>query len=139
MDSAPGFDAIHVLKAAVKYRGEALKSNMPFDLEYEFYNGQEGLAISVNPHVYNSQDICLFNVETKMCKLSKGYHKAVFHIPGGLFCSGAYRVDNMFCSGNECYYLHRNAHSFEIENGRDDFFGHYVGVIFPTMISHSIE
>ena len=139
MENAPGFDAIKVLKASVSYEGASLDSSMPFDMVYEFYNDQEGLAISVNPHVYNAQDVCLFNIETKKVKLSKGYHKAVFHIPGGLFCAGSYRVDNMFCSGNECYYLHRNAHSFEIENGRNDFFGHYLGVYYPTMVTNTYE
>lgn len=139
METAPGYDAIKVLKSYISYDGTSLNSSMPFDLVYEFYNDQEGLSIAVNPHVYNAQDVCLFNIETRMMKLSKGHHKAVFHVPGGLFCAGSYRVDNMFCSGNSCYYLHRNAHSFEIENGRDDFFGHYVGVIYPTMITHSYE
>lgn len=139
MENAPGVDAIKVLKASVSYAGHSLDSSMPFNLVYEFYNNQEGLAISVNPHVYNAQDVCLFNIETKKVRLSRGYHKAVFHIPGGLFCAGSYRVDNMFCSGNECYYLHRNAHSFEIGNGRNDFFGHYLGVYYPTMITNSYE
>jgi hypothetical protein len=124
------------VRSAVEYQGNILKSNMPFDLVYEFYNNQEGLAIAVNPHVYNAQDICLFNVGTEMNRLNRGYHKAVFHIPGGIFCAGTYRVDNMFCSGSDCYYLHKNAHYFEVENGRDDYFGHYVGVYYPTMITN---
>ena len=139
MENAPGFDAIKVLKAYTTFSGNTLDSSKPFDLVYEFYNDQEGLAIAVNPHVYNSQDVCLFNIQSDMIKLSRGYHKAIFHIPGGLFCAGSYRVDNMFVSGNECYYLHKNAHSFEIENGRDDYFGHYLGVYYPTMVTNTYE
>ena len=139
MESAPGFDAIKVLKAYTTFSGNTLDSSKPFDLVYEFYNDQEGLAIAVNPHVYNSQDVCLFNIQSDMIKLSRGYHKAIFHIPGGLFCAGSYRVDNMFVSGNECYYLHKNAHNFEIGNGRDDYFGHYLGVYYPTMVTNTYE
>ncbi len=136
LENGPKHDSITIVRSAVEYQGNILKSNMPFDLVYEFYNNQEGLAIAVNPHVYNAQDICLFNVGTEMNRLNRGYHKAVFHIPGGIFCAGTYRVDNMFCSGSDCYYLHKNAHYFEVENGRDDYFGHYVGVYYPTMITN---
>ena len=138
-ETAPGFDAIKVLKAYVQYNGNVLDSSMPFDLVYEFWNDQDGLAMAVNPHVYNSQDVCLFNIQSEMVRIPKGLHKAVFHIPGGLFCAGSYRVDNMFVSGNECYYLHKNAHTFEVLNGRDDYFGTYVGVYYPSMVSISYE
>ena len=92
--------------------------------------------MGVNPHIYNEQGTCLFNISTEVKSISKGYHKAVFHVPGGLFCAGSYRVDNMYVTRNECYYLHRNSHQFEILNGRDDFFGKYLGVYYPTMISN---
>lgn len=139
MEEAPFHGAIKILKAAIEYQGNNLDSSMPFDLVYEFWNDQEGLSLAVNPHVYNSRDICLFNVQSKMVKLSRGLHRAVFHVPGGLFCAGAYKVDNMFVCGNECYYLHRNAHFFEVMNGRDDFFGRYVGVYYPTMVTNDYE
>lgn len=134
--SGPRHGGITVLKSAVEYQGNNLNSAMPFDLVYEFYNDVEGLNLSVNPHVYNSQGICLFNIETNMGHLSKGVYRAVFHVPGGLFCAGNYKVDNMFVNRNTCYFLHRNAHRFEILNGRDDFFGHYVGAFYPTMITY---
>ena len=139
MDDAPSYGAIKILKAAVEYEGNSLDSSMPFDLVYEFWNDQEGLGLAVNPHVYNSHDVCLFNIQSKTIRLSKGLHRAVFHIPGGLFCAGAYKVNNMFVCGNECYYLHRNAHFFEVMNGRDDFFGRYVGVYYPTMVTNTYE
>ena len=135
IENAPSHESIKILKASVDYSGTLLDSTKPFALIYEFWNEQDGLLLSVNPHVYNSQDLCLFNVCTEMTRLSKGKYRAVFHVPGGLFCAGSYHVDNMFCSGNQCYYLHKNAHTFVVENGRKDFFGHYAGVYYPEMIS----
>ena len=135
LENGPRHGNITILRSAVEYKGNNLNSAMPFDLVYEFYNHEEGLTLAVNPHVYNSQNVCLFNIETKMESLSKGYHKAVFHIPGGLFCAGNYRVNNMYVNRNTCYYLDKNAHRFEVLNGRDDFFGHYVGVYYPTMVT----
>lgn len=139
MESAPSYEAIKVLKSAIVYEGKSLDSNTPFDLVYEFWNDQEGLSMAVNPHIYNSQDVCLFNVQTETRRISKGFHRAVFHIPGGLFCAGSYRVDNMFVTHNDCYYLHHNAHSFEVKNGRDDYFGYYLGVYYPTMVTNTYE
>ena len=136
MENGPKSESIIVLKSAVEYQGACLDSSMPFDLVYEFFNSEEGLTLSVNPHVYNEQGICLFNISTSMEKLNKGVHRAVFHIPGGLFCAGNYRVDNMYCSRNTCYFYHRNSHCFEILNGRDDFMGHYMGVYYPSMINN---
>ena len=135
-EEGPKSGSITVLKSAVEYEGTSLDSTMPFDLVYEFYNEEDGLTLSVNPHVYNSQGICLFNIETRMARLSKGKYRAVFHVPGGLFCQGQYRVDNMYCDRNTCYFLHKNAHRFEILNGRDDFMGHYLGVYYPSMINN---
>ena len=134
METGPRSGSIVVLKSAVEYQGTCLDTTMPFDLVYEFYNAEEGLTLSVNPHVYNERGICLFNISSGMEKLSKGLHRAVFHVPGGLFCAGNYRVDTMYCSRNTCYFNHHNAHYFEILNGRKDFQGNYVGVIYPAMI-----
>lgn len=136
LETGPRHGNITILKSAVEYEGNNLNSAMPFDLVYEFYNHEEGLTLAVNPHVINSQNICLFNVETKMERLSKGYHKAVFHIPGGLFCAGNYRVTNMYVTRNTIYYNDRNANRFEILNGRNDFFGYYLGAYYPTMVTN---
>jgi lipopolysaccharide transport system ATP-binding protein len=136
LENAPSHEAIKVLKSSVRYEGNALDSSMPFDLVYEFYNDQEGISMGVNPHVFNEHDICLFNVCTEVRPISKGFHKAVFHIPGGLFCAGNYRVNNMFVSHNDCYYLHRDAHHFEILDGRKNSWDHYLGVYYPTMITN---
>ena len=135
-DNGPHHEDITILKSCIEYEGTSLNSNMPFDLVYEFYNEKDGLSMAVNPHVYNAQGICLFNIQTEVVRISKGFHRAVFHVPGGLFSAGGYKVDNMYVTHNECYFFHRNAHHFEIINGRDDFFGHYVGVYYPTMITN---
>ena len=136
MDTGIKHGSITILRSAVEYDGVSLNSAMPFDLVYEFFNHEEGLSLAVNPHVYNSQGICLFNIETKVEYLSKGLHKAVFHVPAGLFCAGNYKVDNMYVNRNTCYYLHKDSHRFEVMNGRNDFFGHYVGVYYPTMVTY---
>ena len=96
------------------------------------------MSLGVNPHIYNLQDVCIFNVGTREQKLSKGYYKVVFHIPGGLLCEGHYRVDNLYFSRNDAYFDHKYAHTFEITSERTDFFGNYIGVIYPTSIKNEL-
>ncbi len=134
MENGLKYGDITILRSEIKYCGNALNSDMPFDLVYEFYNDKEGLSMAVNPHVYNSQGVCLFNILTEVERISKGVHRAVFHIPKGLFSAGSYRVDNMYVTQNECYFLHKNANRFELLNTGEKNFADYVGVFYPTMI-----
>ena len=138
-EEAPGKGAVKVIKCAVVSKSPTITNETPFDLVYEFINEEEGLSLGVNPHVYNLQDVCLFNVGIKEKPLSKGRYRVVFHVPGGLFCEGHYRVDNLFFSHNDSYFNHKNAHSFNVTSERGDFFGNYVGVIYPTSITGEME
>ena len=117
----------------------SITNETPFDLIYEFINEEVGLSLGVNPHIYNLQDVCLFNVGVMEQPLSKGLYRVVFHIPGGLFCEGHYRVDNLYFSHNDSYFNHKNAHSFSVTSERGDFFGNYVGVIYPTSVTGEIQ
>ena len=137
-DDAPGKGDIRVYKCYVDTHGKALTNETPFDLVYEFYNYKDGLSLGVNPHIYNLQDVCIFNVGTLEQKLSKGYYKVIFHIPGGLLCEGHYRVDNLYFSHNDAYFNHMYAHSFEVISERSDFFGNYVGIIYPTSVTSEL-
>ena len=134
LDKAPGSGSLKVLKCIVDSHGKVLTNETPFDLVYEFYVAEDGVSLGVNPHIYNLQDICIFNVGTVEKPLQKGYYKAIFHIPGGLLCEGVYRVDNLFFTHNNSYFNHVNAHSFEITSERTDFFGNYLGIVYPTNV-----
>lgn len=138
-DEAPGKGDIKVIKCAVVSKSSTITNETPFDLVYEFINEKEGLSLGVNPHIYNLQDVCLFNVGVPEKELSRGKYRVVFHIPGGLFCEGHYRVDNLYFSHNDSYFNHKNAHSFSVTSERGDFFGNYVGVIYPTFVKGEIE
>ena len=138
VETAPGKADLRVCKCYIDTNGKPLTNETSFDLVYEFYNNLDGLSLGVNPHIYNLQDVCIFNVGTREQKLSKGYYKVVFHIPGGLLCEGHYRVDNLYFSRNDAYFDHKYAHTFEITSERTDFFGNYIGVIYPTSIKNEL-
>ncbi len=138
LDNAPGSDALTVLKCSIDSHGNALTNETTFDLVYEFYVKEDSVSLGVNPHIYNLQDVCIFNVGTVEKPLQKGYYKAIFHIPGGLLCEGIYRVDNLYFSHNDSYFNHVNAHSFEITSERNDFFGNYIGIVYPTSVTSEL-
>ena len=138
MDDAPGSGGIKVLRSAVEFEGTELTADKPFDLVYEFYCEYDNITVGLNPHIYNQQEICIFNIGSGYNTYSKGMHKVVFHVPSGLFCAGSYRVDNLFYSATTAYFYHRQAHSFVVENAGKRDFTNYLGVIYPTMIKVEI-
>ena len=139
MDKAPGGDIIKVLRCAVEYEGKEISPDKPFDMVYEFYCEKEGLSIGLNPHVFNQQEVCLFNIWSGDKPISRGYHKVRFHVPAGLFCPGSYRVDNLFYTRASDLYFHRGAHFFSVENTGKIDFNNYNGVIYPNMIISDFE
>jgi len=134
LDNAPGKGGIKVTRCAVEYEGAEITADKPFDLVYEFYCDQDNLTVGLNPHVFNQQDLCIFNIGSGYHDFSKGKHKVVFHVPAGLFCPGSYRVDNLFYSRASEYFFHYNAHTFVVENSGKRDFTNYNGVIYPSMI-----
>jgi len=139
VDEAPHKGAVTVLRCAVCCDRDIITNETPFDLVFDFQNDEEGLSLGVNPHVYNAQDICLFNVGVPEKPLPKGKYRAVFHVPGGLFCAGTYRVDNLFFSHNSSYFNHEHALSFEVNSVREDDFSNYLGVYYPMSVTSEIS
>lgn len=134
---APGNNTIKVLSCEVVSENKTITNESSFDLIYEF-QVETTISLGINPHFFNSQDICIFNVGIPEQVLCSGRYKAVFHIPGGLLCEGIYRVDNLYFSHNQTCFLHKSAQYFEIISERPDFFGNYQGLVYPSNIKGSL-
>lgn len=135
-EDAPGTDKIKVKSAYVKFVGNNLTVNTPFDIVTEFWNEEEGFPVNVSMHLYDVNGTCVFNVFTENEPLSKGLHKAIFHVPSHLMNDGLYYVDNMFVSKAKCHFNHQHAHSFEIMEDRnvDGWHAKWIGAVRPTFI-----
>lgn len=135
-EEAPGTDKIKVKSAYVKFIGNNLTVNTPFDIVCEFWNEEEGFPVNVSMHLYDVNGTCIFNISSLNEPLKKGRHKVVFHIPAQLMNDGVYYVDNMFVSKAKCYFNHRHAHSFEILEDRaaSAWHGKWIGAVRPTFI-----
>ena len=138
INNAPGGGGVRVLRCAVEHEGTEISADKPFDLVYEFYCEKDGMNFGLNPHIFNQQEVCLFNIGSDYHTFTKGEHKVVFHVPAGLFCPGSYRVDNMFYYKASELYFHRGAHFFSVENTAKRDFTNYLGVIYPTMIKPEV-
>jgi lipopolysaccharide transport system ATP-binding protein len=141
-ENAPGTEKIKVKSAYIQFGGEKLTVNTPFDIVTEFWCLEEGFPINVSMILYNIENMCIFNVFTDNRPLSKGLHKAVFHIPANLMNDGIYYISNMFVTAsNTCAFFHENAHSFEIEDERKalSWYGKWAGAVRPIFITRTIE
>jgi lipopolysaccharide transport system ATP-binding protein len=140
-ENAPGLEKIKVKSAYIQFEGEKLTVKTPFDIVTEFWCLEEGFPINVSMILYNIESVCVFNISTDNRPLSKGLHKAIFHIPANLMNDGIYYVSNMFVTASSCYFLHEYAHSFEIDEERISvgWHGKWVGSVRPAFISRSIE
>lgn len=137
-NDAPGEGALRILRCAIESEDNILTNETSFRLVYEFKVMEDGISLGVNPHIYNMQDLCIFNVGTAEKPLKKGRYRTEFSIPGGLMCQGIYRIDNLYFSYGQTYFMHKQAHSFEIVSVRKDEFSDYLGVVFPSNIRGNI-
>ncbi len=133
LENAPGENGIKVKYAGIEFEGDQLTVKMPFDIVTEFWCENEGYPINVSMHLYDSVGNCVFNISTENKPLSKGLHKAVFHVPGNLMNDGIYSVGNMFVSQSTCQFFHKEACGFEIAEDRNKsgWHGKWTGAVRP--------
>lgn len=133
LENAPGENGIKVKYAGIEFEGDQLTVKMPFDIVTEFWCENEGSPINVSMHLYDSVGNCVFNISTENKPLSKGLHKAVFHVPGNLMNDGVYTIGNMFVSQSTCQFFHKEACGFEIAEDRkkSGWHGKWTGAVRP--------
>jgi lipopolysaccharide transport system ATP-binding protein len=135
-DDAPGLEKIKVKSAYIRYDGDYLTVKKSFDIVTEFWCLEEGFPVNVSMHLQDMNGACVYNIFTQNKPLTKGLHRAVFHIPENLMNDGIYYVNNMFVSNAATYFYHEHAHSFEIVEDRasSDWHGKWIGAVRPTFI-----
>ena len=137
---APGTNKILIKSSYVKFDGNFIKVNSPFDIITEFWCEEEGFPINVSMHLYDINESLVFAISTANIPLSKGIHKASFHIPANLMNDGNYVVHNLFVTNSQGYFNHTNANSFEIFEERTESGWHdkWPGNVRPTFIKNEI-
>ena len=140
-EDAPGYGNIKVKSAYIHFEDRQLTVNTSYDMITEFWCLEEGFPVNVSMHLYDINNNCIYNISTINKPLKKGLHRAVFHIPGQLMNDGVYYVNNMFITKSQCYYNHKEAHSFEIleERAASGWHGKWIGAVRPVFIKRDYE
>ncbi len=135
-ENAPGTDKIKVIKAYVSHDTPFITVNTPFEIITEFWIEEEGFPVNVSMVLWDKDLNCVFNISTIQKPLSKGLHKATFHIPAHIMNDGYYIVQNYFVTESTPHFIHNNANSFEIVEDRESsgWHGKWIGAVRPTFL-----
>lgn len=94
--TAPGDQNVRMHSVKVSYEGEASGDSLTvaseIDLEFTFWNFDQSAMLNYSVHLYDNQEICIFNTFSKAQIYPKGLVKGRFQIPGNFLNDGVYRV-----------------------------------------------
>ncbi|RYD82614.1 MAG: ABC transporter ATP-binding protein [Sphingobacteriales bacterium] len=108
----------------------------PINIEFEFWNYTENIAINLSMHLYTINGECVFNVGSPAMKLSKGLHKGVCEIPANLLNDGVYTISMMVVGeGSYALYNFEDTVGFEVVEKRtgSNWHGKHPGFIRPQL------
>jgi len=150
-ESAPGNDLVRLSRAAVRPAFDAqhadppqeISTRTPFQIEIEYWNLKEGAAVELSVHVYDAEDVCVFNAvpvfETTWRGRAHpvGLYRDVCAVPGDLMNAGSYRVE-LFVVHEDVTIVHheRELVTFEVQDTvgmRGAFHGRWQGAVRPLL------
>jgi lipopolysaccharide transport system ATP-binding protein len=149
--SAPGNDKVRLHRAAVRPTrsdgGEPatheITTRTPVQIEFEYWNLQAGAHVSLSMHVYNAQDVCIFNAvpvfdnEWRGRPHPAGLFRDVCYVPGDLLNNGTHRVE-LFVVHDDSTIVHHQPDilTFEVADTagmRGAFYGQWAGAVRPLL------
>lgn len=148
MDDAPGNDKIRVTSARVhvprnENGEEVLDVNTPFDIEFDFFTGQDGQNINLSVVLYTTSGTCVFNVATPITALAKGHHKSRLRMPGQFLNDDIYTISlHLVKDGSSVLHVIDDILTFEVvdvKRGDIGWFGKWPGAVRPTNLEFSID
>jgi lipopolysaccharide transport system ATP-binding protein len=144
-ETAPGNDKAKLIKTMVKpVHGDSatLQMDMPFELEFVFYNllpGENNLDVTY--HLIDERGILVYVGSTAFSKnenFKPGFIRATCLVPANLLNEGTYTVSRLLLvkDRGSVVYEHKNVLSFDITNpgtGQLGWVGQKEGVIKPAL------
>ena len=149
--TAPGNEKVRVHRAEVRRSRSAatdettdeITTRTPLEVEFQYWNLQAGARLSLSMHVYNEQDVCIFNAvplfdnEWRGRPHPAGLFRDVCFVPGDLLNNGRYRVE-LFLVHDDATVVHREPEllTFEVADTvgmRGAFYGRWAGAVRPIL------
>ena len=137
--SAPGNKSVRLHSVKISYEGEAVGESLtvasPVDMEFKFWNYEEGALLNFSVVLYDNQEMCIFNSASPAKVYPKGLVKGTCYIPGNFLNNGVYRVRLLIVIDISRAIINLdNAAIFEVHDIERDgaWFGKWIGAVRPT-------
>ena len=137
--SAPGNASVRMHSVKIAYEGEAsgvsLTVASPVDMEFEFWNFEQGALLNISVVLYDNQEVCIFNTASSAKVYPKGIVKGTCHIPGNFLNDGVYRVRLLIVKDTSVALIDLdNVAIFEVRDVEREgaWYGKWIGAVRPT-------
>jgi lipopolysaccharide transport system ATP-binding protein len=138
-ESAPGNKSVRLHSIQILYegetKGEMLTVATPLNWEFQFWNFEQDAMLHISIHLFDNQDIRIFNIGSPVNTYPKGLVKVLCHIPDNFLNDGLYRVQMLIVKDkSEVIFDFDNAAIFEVHDIERDgaWYGKWQGAVRPN-------
>jgi lipopolysaccharide transport system ATP-binding protein len=136
----PGNEKIRLQYAEVKVEGKEAAQNItvndPISLHFQLMNFEAGSLLNFSLHLYNTEDVKIFNSVSKPLVYPAGEFCGTCHVPANLLNDGIYRVKIMITKdmSTPVFWLD-DVLVFEVHDSerQGNWFGKWSGVVRPEL------
>jgi len=141
-NAAPAGRGVRLDRVRVVPHGTAgeITVHTPIDLEFSYWNNEEGQILNVSFFLVNLDGTCVFNVASACQPHPIGLATQTASIPGDLLNEGSYYVRLLLVKDGSRRILECDqVVCFEVREGRREgfWFGHFPGAVHPQLTWHS--
>jgi|ERR1035437_2260368 lipopolysaccharide transport system ATP-binding protein len=135
--SAPGNKNVRLHSVKISYDGEASGESLtvatPLDWEFQFWNFEHNALLNFSVVLYDSQDVCIFNIASSAKVYPEGMVKGTCHIPENFLNDGVYRVRLLIVKDMSVALIDiDNVATFEVYDKREEaWYGKWQGAVRP--------
>jgi lipopolysaccharide transport system ATP-binding protein len=145
--SAPGNEAVRIQLALVRpadgTSSSAITVEMPFVIEFQYWNLNPGAHLNLSLHILNEDGTCAFNTAPVFERrwhgkaFPAGLFRSVCHVPGNLMNDGTHRIQLLVVQNSgHIIYRHDDIISFDVQESvrvRDGYLGKWPGAVRPQL------
>ena len=142
---APGNDDVRIKRLKFSPRTashlDVVDTRTPINIDFEFWNLNDGIELNLSLFVYSMTGECVFNVTTSADVFNEGVVSSTCEIPGDFMNDGSYVVSVMIVKDKSVpLFFYEEAINFEIADWREgsNWYGKWPGLIRPVNMAFPI-
>jgi len=133
---APGNDKARLKSARIVPKAETdlIDVQTPLDIEFEFWNFQDGAELNYSLVLNSEDEISILNTISMPRTFPAGIVKGTCHIPGNFLNNGTYSLRILLVQSGRAIFDDKNVLTFEVADVPREFrwFGKWVGLVRPN-------